>query len=184
MTPASAQPQFRTAAHRRVVMQHIGATLVPTALSFALLAPFVGLILIGGSTFIALFCNAISTAGATLPVFLETSWNAFVAAYLASAIAATISGVWVAMLSPFSMENSRFWSGAAIIGMMNGFLFVSVDADVGIFGGQLFLAVVGAVSVFLCAWLLKDAVLKRDDMRRDTLSRDRADRLARERARA
>jgi hypothetical protein len=69
--------------------------------------------------------------------------------------------------------------------MMNAFLFVSVDTDAaGIFGGRLFVALAGAVCVFVCAWLLKDAVLKRDEARRDALSRDRAERLARERASA
>ena len=86
------------------------------------------------------------------------------------------------MLSPFTPDNPRFWSGAAIIGMMNAFLFVNVDPEAGIFGGQLFMALVGAVSIFLCAWFLQNPILKRDDMRRDLLARDRADRLAKERA--
>ena len=47
---------------------------------------------------------------------------------------------------------------------------------------QLFMALVGAVSIFLCAWFLQNPVLKRDDMRRDLLARDRANRLAKERA--
>jgi hypothetical protein len=64
---------------------------------------------------------------------------------------------------------------------MNAFLFAHVDADAGIFGGQLFLALVGAVAIFLCAWSLQNPVLKRDEMRRDLLARERADRLARER---
>lgn len=162
-------------------MQHIGATLVPTALAFTLLAPLAGLALIWGSTFVAMICSAIATGGASLPVLLSTTWDAVVAAYLASALAAGISGVWVAVLSPFAPDNPRFWSGAAIIGMMNAFLFVRVDADAGIFGGQLFIALVGAVTLFLCAWSLQDAALKRDEMRRDLLARERADRLARER---
>lgn len=163
-------------------MQHIGATLVPTALSFALLAPLVGLGLVFGSTFVAMVCNTITTSGAAMPALLQTSWNAIVAAYVSAAFAAAISGVWVGVLSPFAPDNPRFWSGAAIIGMMNAFLFVSVSEDAGVFGGQLFIALVGAVSVFLCAWMLKDPVLKRDEMRRDLLARERADRLARERA--
>jgi hypothetical protein len=181
MATASAQPVYRSAAHRKAVMQHIGATLLPTALAFALLAPLAGLALIWGSTFVAMVCNAIATGGATVPALLSNTWDAVVAAFLASAIAAAISGVWVAVLSPFAPDNPRFWSGAAIIGMMNAFLFAHVDADAGIFGGQLFLALVGAVAVFLCAWSLQNTVLKRDDMRRDLLARERADRLAKER---
>lgn len=165
-------------------MQHIGATLVPAALGFAMLAPLIGLALIWGSTLVAMTCNAIGTGGASVPAALETSLGVIVAAYAASAMAAGVCGIWVAVLSPFTPDNPRFWSGAAIIGMMNGFLFVSVDADAGIFGGQLFLALVGAVSSFLCAWFLQNPILKRDDMRRDLLARDRADRLAKERAAA
>jgi hypothetical protein len=86
------------------------------------------------------------------------------------------------MLSPFTPDNPCFWSGAAIVGMMNAFFFVNVDPEAGIFGGQLFIALVGAVSIFLCAWFLQNPILKRDDMRRDLLARDRADRLAKERA--
>ena len=184
MATAPASPVYRSAAHRRAVMQHIGATLVPTALSFALLAPMIGLGLVWGSTLVAMICNAITTGGATTPALFETTWNAVVTAYATAAMAAGISGIWVAVLSPYAPDNPRFWSGAAIIGMMNGFLFVRVSEDVGLFGGQLFIALVGAVSVFLCTWLLQNGVLKRDEMRRDLLARERADRLARERAAA
>lgn len=183
MTAATAQPQFRSAAHRRVVMQHIGATILPAAISFAVLAPLVGLALVWGSTFVALVCNAITSGGATIPAALEQTSGAIISGYLAAAMAAGISGVWVALLSPFSPESPRFYSGAAIIGMMNAFLFVSVDTDAaGIFGGPLFLALVGAVSAFLCAWLLQNLALKRDELRRDRLSAERAERLAQERA--
>lgn len=182
MTAATAQPQFRSAAHRRVVMQHIGATILPAAAGFAVLGPLIGLALVWGSTFVALACNAIASAGATLPAALEQTVSGLVAGYAAAAMAAGISGVWVALLSPFSPESARFYSGAAIIGMMNAFLFVSADNEAGIFGGQLFLALVGAVSAFICAWLLQDVVLKRDELRRDRLAAERAERLAQERA--
>jgi len=182
MPHTSAQPVYRSTAHRKAVTLHIGATLVPTALGFAVLAPMIGLALIWGSTFVAMVCDAISTGGASIPDALETAVAAITAGYAAAAIAAAVSGVWVAMLSPFTPDNPRFWSGAAIIGMMNAFLFVGVDPAAGIFGGQLFIALVGAVSIFLCAWFLQNPTLKRDDMRRDVLARDRADRLARERA--
>ena len=46
MAPASAQPVYRSAAHRTAVMAHVGATLVPTALCFAVLAPLIGLALL------------------------------------------------------------------------------------------------------------------------------------------
>lgn len=182
MTAASATPAFRSLAHRRVVMAHIGATLVPSALAFAVLAPMVGLVLIWGSTFVALLCTVVTTAGDTAWAAVWSSWNAVVAAYAGAGIAAAISGVWVALLSPFSPDRQRFFSGAAIIGMMNGFLFISVDTDAaGIFGGQLFVALTGAVTCFLCAWLLQDVVLKRDEARRDRLAAERAERLAKER---
>jgi len=185
MTAASAQHQFRSLAHRRVVMQHIGATILPTALGFAVLAPLIGLALVWGSTFVALVCNAISSGGAAFPAALEQTVGAFVSGYTAAAMAAGISGVWVALLSPFSPESPRFYSGAAIIGMMNAFLFVSPDAAAaGIFGGQLFLALVGAVSAFICSWLIQNVVLKRDELRRDRLAAERAERLAKERAAA
>lgn len=182
MATASASPAFRSAAHRRVVMAHIGATLMPTALSFAVLAPLVGLLLIWGSTLVALLCGMVTTAGESAWPALWTIWNAVVAGYLGAGMAAAISGVWVALLSPFSPDRPRFFSGAAIIGMMNGFLFVSTDADAaGIFGGQLFVALTSAVACFLCAWLLQDVVLKRDEVRRDRLAAERAERLAKER---
>jgi hypothetical protein len=180
MATASASPVYRSAAHRKGLLQHVGATLVPTALAFAVLAPLVGLGLVWGSTFVALLCNAVATGGAALPDVITTTWSGVTAAYISAGISAAISGVWVAVLSPFAPDNPRFWSGTAIIGMMNAFLFARVG-DAGIFGGQLFLALVGAVSVFLAAWLLQNAVLKRDEMRRDLLARERADRLARER---
>jgi hypothetical protein len=185
MPVAPAQPHFRSAAHRRAVMQHIGATLLPVAFSFGVIAPMIGLALIWGSTFVAMVCNVITTGGATFPSALETVFHAVAAGYLASGVAAAISGVWVALFSPFVDERPRFYSGAAIIGMMNAFLFVSPGtAAAGIFGGQLFIALVGAVSAFLCTWLIQDVVLKRDDLRRDQLAAERAERLAKERAAA
>jgi uncharacterized membrane protein len=182
MATASAAPAFRSVAHRRAVMQHIGATIVPSALVFALLGPMIGLALVWGSTFVALVCNAIATGGASAPAAVAMTIDTIVAGYAASALAAGIAGVWVALLSPFAPDTPRFYSAAAIIGMMNAFLFVSVDAEAGMFGGQLFVALTGAVSVFLCAWFLKDVVLKRDEAQRDTLARERAERLAKERA--
>lgn len=180
MPTASAAPVFRSAAHRRAVMQHIGATIVPSALAFAVVAPLIGLGLIWGSTFVALVCSVI-TGGVSIASAITMTLNAVVSTYAASAMAAGIAGVWVALLSPFAPDNARFHSGAAIVGMMNTFLFVSVDGR-GMLGGQLFIAVAGAVSVFLCAWLFKDIVLKRHEAQRDTLARERAERLAKERA--
>ena len=181
MPHASAQPVYRSAGHRKAVMEHIGATLVPAALSFAVLAPLVGLALIWGSTFVAMICNAIATSGDSVGPALTAIWQTLAAAYLASAVAAAVTGVWVALLSPFTADNPRYYIGAAIVGMLNAYLFVSVP---NLFGGQLFLALVGAVSAFMSAWLLRDSVLKREEARRDHLSRDRAERLARERAKA
>lgn len=180
---ASAAPVYRSAAHRRAVMEHIGATLVPSALAFGVLAPLAGLTLIWGSTFIAMLCEAMSTGGDSIGASLAAIRDTLVAAYLAAAIAACVSGVWIALLSPFAADDPRYYMGAAIVGMMNTYLFVSVPAGTpALFGGQLFLALVGTVSAFTCAWLLKDSILKRDEARRDHLARERADRLARERA--
>lgn len=181
MPTASASPAFRTAAHRRAVMQHIGATIVPSALAFAVFAPLIGLALIWGSTFVALVCSVV-TGEIFIGSAISMTFNAVVSTYAASAMAAGIAGVWAALLSPFAPDTARFYSGAAIVGMTNAFLFVSPEQASGIFGGQLFIAVAGAVSVFLCARLFKDIVLKRNEAQRDTLSRDRAERLAKERA--
>jgi hypothetical protein len=112
-------------------------------------------------------------------------WETLSSGYLAAGVAAGVTGVWVALLSPFAADNPRYYAGAAIVGMLNTYLFVSVPAGTpALFGGQLFLALVGAVSSFICAWLLQDTVLKRDEARRDHLSRDRAERLAKERTKA
>lgn len=181
MPAASASPAFRSAAHRRAVMQHIGATIVPSALTFAVFAPLIGLALIWGSTFVALVCSVV-TGGVFIGSAIQMTLNAVVSTYAASAMAAGIAGVWAALLSPFAPDNARFYSGAAIVGMMNAFLFVSMDTGAGMFGGQLFIAVAGAVSVFLCARLFKDIVLKRNEAERDTMARERAERLAKERA--
>jgi uncharacterized membrane protein len=182
MPTAPASPAFRSAAHRRAVMQHIGATILPSALAFAVFAPLIGLALIWGSTFVALVCSVV-TGDVFIGSAIRMTLDAVVSTYAASAMAAGIAGVWAALLSPFAPDNARFYSGAAIVGMMNAFLFVSVDGK-GLFGGQLFIAVAGAVSVFLCARLFKDIVLKRNEAQRDTLARERAERLAKERASA
>lgn len=184
MTTASATARRPTAAQHRAAMQHIGATIMPAALSCALAAPLIGITLIWGSTFVALLCQVISTGGAGLGPTLELIWNGVAAAYLATALPAAMSGVWLALLSPFAPENPRFYAGAAAIGMVCGFLFASTGGTSGLFGGQLFLGVVGAVTVFICAWLTQDVVLKRDEVRRDKLARSRAQRLATERASA
>lgn len=181
MTAASARNAFRSPAHRRAVLEHIRATLLPSALAFGVLTPLIGLGLIWGSTFVALALSAITSAGAAGAV-VAAAWSAVLAAYASAALAAAISGVWIAVMSPFMPENPRFWSSAAIVGMMNAFLFVNVGEEAGVFGGKLFLALTGAVSVFITAWLLKNSILKRNESRRDTLARDRADRLAKERA--
>lgn len=183
MPAASASPAFRSAAHRRAVMQHIGATIVPSALAFAVFAPLIGLGLIWGSTFVALVCSVI-TGDVFIGSAIRLTFDSVLAAYAASGMAAGIAGVWAALLSPFAPDTARFYSGAAIVGMMNAFLFVSVDPNAGMFGGQLFIAVAGAVSAFLCARLFKDIVLKRNEAQRDTLARERAERLAKERASA
>lgn len=172
-----------SSARRRAVMQHIGATLVPGAISHALAAPLIGLTLIWGSPFVAMLCQVASSGGAGLAPALSLTWAAIVAAYAAAALPAALAGVWAALLSPFAPQDARFYAGAAAIGMVSGFLFISAPEGAGeMFGGQLFLGVVGAVSGFLCAWGFRNGVLKRDEAERDNRARDRAERLARERA--
>jgi uncharacterized membrane protein (DUF485 family) len=184
MTRASASPAFRTAAHRRAVMQHIGVTLPPTALGFVMLGPLIGCTLVWGSAFVALICQTVITP-AMLPITLALLWHVLSTAYLTAAFPAAITGVWVALFSPFTQDRSRFLAGAAALGAATTFLFMALAAPIpGLIGGPLFLAIVGAVSAFVAAWVLQDITLKRDEARRDTLARDRADRLAKERASA
>jgi hypothetical protein len=165
-------------------MQHIGGTLAPAGVTFALLGPLVGCTLIWGSAFVAMICQTIIT-----PVFfLPMAWivmNALAWAYVLAAIPAAITGLWVALLSPFAPERSRLLAGAAAIGAVTTFVcsFFAPPAP-GLLGGPLFLALVGAVSAFLCTWLFQNIAFKRDEMRRDMLARERADRLAKERAKA
>ena len=132
-----------------------------------------------------MICNAVSTGGNSVGPALAAIWDTLLGAYLAAGVAAAITGVWLALLSPFAVDTPRYYVGAAIIGMMNGFLFVTVPAQTpALFGGQLFVALVGAVSAFVVAWLLQNTVLKREEARRDHMSRERAERIARERAKA
>jgi hypothetical protein len=185
MATTSAQPVYRSVAHRKAVMQHIRATLLPSAFGFAVLAPLAGLTLIWGSTVVAMICNAISTGGNSVGPALVAIWDTLLGAYLAAGVAAAITGIWLALLSPFAIDNPRYYVGATIIGMMNAFLFVTVPAQTpALFGGKLFVALVGAMSAFVVAWLLQNTVLKRDEARRDHMSRERAERLAKERAKA
>lgn len=185
MASATVSSANWSTARRRVVMQHIGSTIVPGALSHALAAPMIGLTLIWGSAFVAMVCQVAWSGGAGLAPALGLTWGAIVAAYTAAALPAALAGVWVALLSPFAPQDQRFYAGAAAIGMVSGFLFIRAPEDAGaMFGGQLFLGVVGAVCGFLCAWAFRNGVLKRDEAERDNLARDRADRLARERASA
>jgi len=106
--------------------------------------------------------------------------------YLACGAAAAITGVWVALLSPFAADNPRYYmSAAAIIGMINAYLFVSVPASTPPSSA----ASCSSPSSARCPPLsspgsCEDSVLKRDEARRDHLARERAERLARERARA
>lgn len=181
----SALVVYRTAAHRKAVMQRIRATLLPSAFGFAVLAPLAGLTLIWGSNLVAMIGDAISTSGKSIGAARAAIWDTLLGAYVAAGVAAAITGVWVALLSPFAADNPRFYIGAAIVGMLNTYLFVSIPAGTpALFGGQLFLSLVGAVSAFVVAWLLQNPVLNRDEAHRDHLARERAERIARERAKA
>jgi len=182
MASATVSSANWSSARRRAVMQHMGSTLVPAAFAYALAAPLIGLTLIWGSAFVAMLCQVVSSSGANLGLALSLIWNAIVAVFTAATLPAALTGVWVALLSPFAPQDQRFYAGAAAIGMVIGFLFIQAPEGAGaMFGGQLFLGVVGAVCGFLCAWAFRNGVLKRDEAERDNLARDRAERLARER---
>lgn len=166
-------------------MQHIGATLMPSAFAFAILGPLVGLALIWGSTYVAILCQLVTSGGGDAFPALLIVWNAVVGAYAAAAIPAAVTGIWMALFSPFAEERSRFLAGAAAIGAVNTFLFMAAAPPIpGAFGGALFLAIVGAVSAFISAWLFQNAPLRRDEARKDRLAAERAERLAKERAAA
>lgn len=182
MATASAPPVYRSAAHRKAVMQHIGATLLPSAFAFGLAGPLIGATLIWGAALVALVCQAVAEPAA-IPGMLMALWGAVSSAYIAAGFPAALTGIWVALLSPFAEDRSRYLAGAACIGAVTTFLFTALGAPIpGITGGALFLAIIGAVSAFICAWLFQNAPLGRDEARRTRLSRDRADRLAKERA--
>jgi hypothetical protein len=176
---------FKSAAHRRAVMQGLAASIVPTTIGFALLGPFTGMLLIWGSAFVAMLCETFMGSGLGIALVLGLFWQAVVAAYVSAGIPAAIAGVWVALLSPFVQERQRFYAGAALLGAVTTFLFMSVTPPTpGVLGGPLFLAIVGAVASFICAWAMRDYPLRRNEAHRDKLSRERAERLARERAAA
>ncbi len=162
-------------------MQHIGATLMPSAFAFGLAGPLVGMLLIWGGLFVAMACQAI-TDPAGIGATLGLMWTAAIAAYAAAGLPAALTGIWIALLSPFAEDRSRYLAGAACIGAVTTFLFMAMHAPIpGLLGNALFLSVVGAVSAFTCAWLFQNAPLGRDEARRTRLSRERADRLAKER---
>lgn len=184
MATTATQPVYRNAAHRRAVMQHIGSTLMPSAFAFGLAGPLVGLMLMWGSLFVAMLCQAV-TDPAGIAATLSVVWSATVAAYVAAGLPAALSGIWIALLSPFAEDRSRYLAGAACIGAVTTFLFMAMRAPIGgLLGNALFLSVVGAVSAFICAWLFQDTSLGRDEARRSRLSRERAERLAKERNKA
>jgi hypothetical protein len=185
MSTAPATPMFKSAAHRRAVMQGLAASIVPTAVGFALLGPFTGLLLIWGSVFVAMLCETFTGSGLGIALVLNIFWQATVSAYVSVAIPAAIAGVWVAVFSPFVPEHQRFYAGAALLGAVTTFLFMSITPPApGVLGGPLFLAIVGAVASFICAWAMRDYPLRRNEAHRDKLARERAERLARERAAA
>lgn len=174
---------FKSLAHRRAVMQGLAASIVPTAAGFALLGPFTGMLLIWGSAFVAMLCETFMGNGIGIALVLSLLWKATVAAYVSAAFPAAIAGVWVALLSPFVAEHQRFYAGAAILGAVTTFMFMSVTPPTpGVLGGPLFLAIVGAVAAFICAWAMRNYPLRRNEAHRDKLARERAERLARERA--
>lgn len=165
-------------------MEHIGSTLLPAAFAFGLAGPLTGMMLIWGSVFIAMLCQAV-TNPAGIPATLEVLWTAIAAGYMSAGMPAALSGIWIALLSPFAEDRSRYLAGAACIGAVTTFLFMALRTPIdGLLGNALFLSLVGAVSAFICAWVFQNAPLGRDEARRTRLARERADRLAKERTKA
>ncbi len=185
MSIATTPPVFRDAAHRRAVMRNLAASITPSALAFGVLAPVVGLLLVGAGQAAQLVAAVVSgevnffdaIAMAALAIF-----NAWIVAGAAAAIA----GVWIAMLSPFAPKKLQFYAGVTAIGVVTGGLFLlPLPAGATITTGPL-LTVAGALSIAACARMFTNWPLGRgEDGRRaeqDRLARARAERLARERA--
>lgn len=185
MSTAPASPVFRDAAHRRAVMQGLASSIMPTALVFAFLAPVIGLLLTGGALLGPLVSSVISGEVHFFDAVAIAS-TAVLNAWLVAGIAAAISGVWIAALSPFAPKKLQFYAGATAIGVMTSGLFLlPMPADAAIKAGPLF-PMAGAVAIAACTRLCTNWPLGRgEDGRRaeqDRLAKARAERLAKERA--
>lgn len=184
MPTAPASPLFRDAAHRRAVMQGLASSIVPAALSFAILAPVIGLLLTGGGQLVQLVSNVISgdvhffDAVAIASMAVLNSW-------LVAGLAAAMAGVWIAVLSPFAPKKLQFYCGATAIGVMTSGLFLlPLPADAAIAAGPLF-PVAGALAIVACTRLFTNWPLNRGEdgrrAQRDRIAKSRAERLARAR---
>ncbi len=187
MSATTVQPVFKDAAHRRAVMQRLGASIVPAAIAFGVLGPLIGVALVWSGALIMLVSAAITGAvplgGALLVLAIAVGQ-----AYMIAGFAAAITGVWVAVFSPFARSKLQFYLGAAAIGGMSAWLFLlGAPANVPVAGGP-FMAIAGAVSSAVCARLCTNWPLQRGEdgrqSHRDRLARARAERLAKERAAA
>jgi hypothetical protein len=175
---------FRSAAHRKAVMQHLAASIVPSALAFGALAPALALILTGSGALAGL---GASVANGTLAFgdALAIAGHALLDAYLVAGFAAAIGGVWIAVLSPFAPRKLQFYAGATAIGaMISGLFLIPLPSSTSIPMSPLF-PLVGAIVVPACARLFTNWPLGRGEdgrqAHRDRLARQRAERLAKAR---
>ncbi len=185
MSVATNPPMFRDAAHRRAVMRNLAASIVPSALAFGVLAPVTALLLVGAGQLVELvqavvagdvhFFDAVAIAG-----------TAVLNAWIVGGLAASVAGVWIAMLSPFAPKKLQFYAGVTAIGVVTAGLFLlPLPAGAAITTGPL-LTAAAAISIAACARMFTNWPLGRgEDGRRaeqDRLAKARAERLAKERA--
>src|SRR5690349_1826847 len=107
MSAATKPPVFRDAAHRRAVMRNLAASIAPSALSFAALAPVLALVLISGNQLVSLVSSVVSGEVHFFDAVAIASTAVF-HAWLVGGIAAAVAGVWIAMLSPFAPKKLQF----------------------------------------------------------------------------
>lgn len=165
-------------------MQGLASSIVPAALAFGILAPVLGLLLVGGGQLVLLVSSVIS-GGVHFFDAVAMASMAVLNAWLVAGLAAAMAGIWIAVLSPFAPKKLQFYCGATAIGVMTSGLFLlPLPADAAISAGPLF-PVAGSVAVVACTRLFTNWPLNRgEDGRRaqqDRLAKSRAERLAKAR---
>lgn len=168
-------------------MRHLASSIAPTAVAFGVLGPLIGLVLVRGAALVPLASTAF-TSESQLANAGAIVFDAAMKAYMVGGFAAAITGVWVAVFSPFALRKLQFHLGVATIGGMNAWLFLFSDSAGAILPSGPIIAVIGAVSSAACARLFTNWPLQRGEdgrrSRRDRMARARAERLAKARAAA